>query len=92
MALTNEDLQAIAQLLQPIQSDLSEVQSDIKEIKQRVIRIEVSLENETNKNIQLLAENQGNLIDKLNQATKVSDKTTLFHDWKRAGEKVEPAN
>lgn len=29
MALTNEYLQAIAQLLQPIQSDLNEVQSDI---------------------------------------------------------------
>lgn len=29
MALTNEYLQAMAQLLQPIQSDLNEVQSDI---------------------------------------------------------------
>ena len=40
--------------------------------------IEITLENETNKNIKLLAENHGNLIDKLNQAIKVSDKTAIY--------------
>lgn len=50
----------------------------MQELKQRVTGIEVTLENETNKNIKLLAENHGNLIDKLNQAIKVSDKTAIY--------------
>ncbi len=45
---------------------------------QKVAGIELHLENKTDKNIQLLAENHSNLIDKLNQAIKVSDKTTLY--------------
>lgn len=36
------------------------------------------LENRTNRNIKLLAESHGNLIDKLNQAVKVSDKTLFY--------------
>ena len=50
----------------------------MQELKQRVTGIEITLENETNKNIKLLAENHGNLIDKLNQAIKVSDKTAIY--------------
>jgi predicted transcriptional regulator len=50
---------------------MNTIENDITDIK-------LALENETNRNIQLLAENHGNLIDKLNQAIKVSDKTTLY--------------
>lgn len=57
---------------------LQAIYSDMQELKQRVTGIEVTLENETNKNIKLLAENHGNLIDKLNQAIKVSDKTAIY--------------
>lgn len=57
---------------------LQAIYSDMQELKQRVTGIEVTLENEINKNIKLLAENHGNLIDKLNQAIKVSDKTAIY--------------
>lgn len=57
---------------------LQAIYSDMQELKQRVTGIEVTLENETNKNIKLLAENHGNLIDKLNQAIRVSDKTAIY--------------
>ena len=57
---------------------LQAIYSDMQELKQRVTGIEITLENETNKNIKLLAENHGNLVDKLNQAIKVSDKTAIY--------------
>lgn len=68
-----------------LKSDVAELKSDVAELKVRVDSIdarlktvEMTLENETNKNIQLLAENHGMLIDKLNQAIKVSDKTAMY--------------
>ena len=57
---------------------LQAIYSDMQELKQRVTGIEITLENETNKNIKLLAETHGTLIDKLNQAIKVSDKTAIY--------------
>lgn len=71
MALTNEDLQAIADLVQPLKNDM-------QELNRRMANIELTLENETNHNIQLLAENHITLIDKLNQSIKVADKTLMF--------------
>ena len=68
-----------------LKSDVAGLKSDVAELKVRVDSIdarlktvEMTLENETNKNIQLLAENHGMLIDKLNQAIKVSDKTAMY--------------
>lgn len=52
--------------------------SEIQELKQRTTNIELTLENETNHNIQLLAENHITLIDKLNQSIKAADKTLMF--------------
>lgn len=106
MSLTDEDLQAIARLLKPIQSDMQEVKGHMENVEQRMktiendIRVvkscienvennvqnverhltsvELALENETNHNIQLLAENHMNLIDKLNQSIKVADKTLMY--------------
>ena len=85
MALTKEDLSAISNLLQPLNDkvqDLSDkVQSlddKVQEINLRTTNIELTLENETNRNIQLLAENHINLIDKLNQSIKVADKTLMY--------------
>ncbi len=61
--MTDETKQVI-DMMQELFSALNEkidnsnrdLKDDIKDIKQRVIKIETSLENETNKNIQLLAE------------------------------------
>ena len=57
---------------------LETIYNDMQFVKQKVTSLELRLENETNHNIQLLAENHINLIDKLNEAIKVSDKTLLY--------------
>lgn len=50
----------------------------IEKLEQRTNNIELTIENETNRNIQLLAENHITLIDKLNQSIKVADKTLMY--------------
>lgn len=49
-----------------LKADVGELKTDMQVVKQRVTSLELTLENETNHNIQLLAENHMNLIDKLN--------------------------
>ena len=92
MALTNEDLQAIAQLIQPMKDDMQDMKDDMQNMKDdidgmkdnmqvlsnRVANVQLTLENQTNHNIQLLAENHLNLVDKLNAAIKVQDKSLLL--------------
>lgn len=78
--------------LQPIRSDIREVKEDVRGIKghmqeldQRVTNVEegvkdirLVLENETNHNIQLLAENSIELTNKLNQAIPAADKNLAY--------------
>lgn len=61
-----------------ILSEIKDMKSDMQELKRRTTNLELTLENETNRNIQLLAENHITLIDKLNQAIKVADKTLMY--------------
>ena len=76
MALTNEDLLAISQLLDvkldaKLKSELQPLKDDIRDIK-------LHLENVTDWNIKLLAENHSNLVDKFNESVKTADKTALY--------------
>lgn len=71
MALTNEDLQVIKELLLPIQNDM-------QEIKNRISSIESTLENGTNKNIQLIAENHVELANKLNDAIPAVNNNLIY--------------
>lgn len=64
MALSNDDLQAIAMLLEPIQ--------------QKVTSIEMTLENETNRNIKIIAEGHLDLSRKLDDALKVENEKELL--------------
>lgn len=80
-----EELQPIKDDISSLKSDISSLKDDMQNVKERLSNVEQSvsslqltLENETNRNIKLLAENHSNLIDKLNQAIKVSDKTTIY--------------
>lgn len=57
---------------------VSTIETDVQELKRRTTNLELTLENETNRNIQLLAENHITLIDKLNQSIKVADKTLMY--------------
>ncbi len=71
MSLTNEDLQAISDLIEPIKDDL-------QEMKRKLTGIELHLENGTDKNIQLIAENFIELTKKLNQAIPIADKNLAY--------------
>lgn len=72
----NELLLAISDLLdqklnfelQPIKDDLQSVKNDTKELKKRVTSLEMTLENETNKNIMRVAEGHLDLSRKLDAA------------------------
>ena len=59
-------------------SELGNIKSDISDLKNQVSQTQLHLENATDRNIQLLAENHSNLIDKLNQAIPVADKNLTY--------------
>ena len=64
MAWTNEDLQAINSLLEPIRNEIKS--------------IELTLENETNRNIQIIAEGHLDLVRKLDEALKVENEKEML--------------
>lgn len=84
--MTEKDLlEALYQGMKDLKSDMQDMKDDIQGIKtemqdmhQKVTSIELNLENETNRNIQLLAENHIDLVNKLNQAIHVQDKSLLY--------------
>lgn len=85
MSLTKDDLQAIEVLLQPLVSDVQSMKSDIQSMDKRLERVEnkltetrLHLENNTDKNIKLLAENFIELTNKLNQAIPAADKNLAY--------------
>ena len=54
------------------------IESDMQELKRRTTSIELHLENVTDKNVQLIAENFIELTKKLNQALPVADKNLAY--------------
>lgn len=73
-----ELLEALYRDMQTMKDDMQTMHGDIQSLDRKVTKVELILENETNHNIQLLAENHINLVDKLNQAIKVQDKSILY--------------
>ncbi len=84
MALTQEDLQMMSQLLdtkiQPIKDEIQETKKEIREIKDelqdvkfRVMKMETLMENEIRVNIQRVAEAHLDLSRKLNECIKPSN-------------------
>ena len=76
--MMDKKIQPMEKSITELREDVGNLQTDMQVVKQKVTLLELTLENETNHNIQLLAENHMNLIDKLNQAIRVSDKTLLY--------------
>ena len=77
MAEVKQDVSNLKQDVTELKQDVTVLKQDVTVLKQDVAEMKLSLENETNHNIQLLAENHCNLVDKLNQAIPVSDKVLL---------------
>lgn len=85
MSLTHEDLQAISLLLNPIQDDIKQIHIDMQQMQEnigslsdRVDSIETTLENVTNKNINIIAEAHLDLSRKLDDALKVENEKELL--------------
>lgn len=64
--------------MQEVKQRTSKLDHDMQEVKQRTTAIELHLENGTDKNIQLIAENFIELTKKLNQAIPVADKNLAY--------------
>ncbi len=83
MALTNDDLKAIELMLEPIKRDIRSIQ--------------LTLENETNRNIKIIAEGHLDLSRKLDEALKVDNEkemllirvNTLENELRRLKERIE---
>ena len=73
------DVQTIKGDVQTIKGDVQTLKEDVQTLKDRVTNIEITLENETNRNIQLIAEGHLNLDRKLNEALKELQPNTMYH-------------
>lgn len=72
------EVQGMKSEMQGMKSEMQGIKVDIQELKQRMTGIELHLENDTDKNIQLLAENFIELTNKLNQAIPAADKNLAY--------------
>ncbi len=80
-----QDIGGIQQKIGNMQQDIGSMQQEmggmrqeISGVKQRMTSLELHMENGTDKNIQLLAENFVELTKKLNQAIPVADKNLAY--------------
>lgn len=99
----NEMIKAIYDDMQVLKSDVNVLKSDVQVLKDgvqvletKVKGLELTLENETNKNIRVVAEGHLDLNRKLDDALKVENEKELMHlrvnvlenDMRRVKEKV----
>ena len=61
-----------------MKEELEDVKKELGETNRRLTKLELHIENATDKNIQLLAENFVELTKKLNQAIPVADKNLAY--------------
>lgn len=73
------DVQTLKGDVQTLKGDVQTLKEDVQMLKDRVTNIEITLENETNRNIQLIAEGHLNLDRKLDEALKELQPNTMYH-------------
>ena len=73
-----QDIGGMKQEIGGMKQDIGDMKQELGVVKQDVKSLKLHIENETDRNIQLLAENHLTLIDKLNQAIKVQDKNIIY--------------
>ena len=74
-----EDVQTLKEDVYTLKEDVQTLKEDVQSLKERVTNIEITLENETNRNIQLVAEGHLNLDRKLDEALKELHPNTMYH-------------
>lgn len=72
------EIQDMKTEMRGMKTEMQEMKSEIQELKRRVTSNELHIENATDKNIQLIAENFIELTKKLNQAIPVADKNLAY--------------
>ena len=73
------DMQTLKGDVKTLKEDVQTLKEDVQTLKDRVTNIEITLENETNRNIQLIAEGHLNLDRKLDEALKELHPNTMYH-------------
>ena len=61
------DMQDMKTDIQDMKTDMQDIKTDIRDLKSRVSSIEMTLENETNRNIRIIAEGHADLSRKLDE-------------------------
>ena len=74
----SEKLDLILSELRNMKCDMQDMKSDIQNLHHRMTSLELHIENSTDKNLQLLAENFVELTQKLNQAIPAADKNLAY--------------
>ena len=73
-----DDMQGMKDDMQGMKLDMQNMKDDIKKLDQRVTSLQLHVENSTDRNIQLLAENFIELTNKLNKAIPAADKNLAY--------------
>ena len=73
-----QDVQILKQETQELKQDVQFLKQDVQDLKNRVTSIEITLENETNRGIKVIAEGHLNLDRKLSEALKVENEKELL--------------
>ena len=73
------DMQTLKGDVKTLKEDVQTLKEDVQTLKDRVPNIEITLENETNRNIQLIAEGHLNLARKLDEALKELQPNIMYH-------------
>ena len=73
------DMQTLKGDVKTLKEDVQTLKEDVQMLKDRVTNIEITLENETNRNIQLIAEGHLNLDRKLDEALKELQPNIVYH-------------
>ena len=72
------DMQGMKTDMQGMKTDMQGMKTDIQDLRGRVSGIEMTLENETNRNIRIIAEGHADLCRKLDEALKVENEKELL--------------
>lgn len=72
------DMQNMKSDMKEMKTDMQGMKTDIRDLKGRVSSIEMTLENETNRNIRIIAEGHADLCRKLDEALKVENEKELL--------------
>uniref|UniRef100_UPI002A4E1B49 hypothetical protein n=1 Tax=Enterocloster aldenensis TaxID=358742 RepID=UPI002A4E1B49 len=74
-----EEVQILKEDVQGLKEEVQVLKEDVQSVKERVTLFEITLENETNRKIQLIAEGHMNLDRKLDEALKELHPNTMYH-------------